>query len=197
MASGHEDRRSRAGGGAGAAAAGRSVSGAPWAEVGGRGAHLLISRCQTVIAIFRDEANGGEQSAARSVVLAANSVQILQKCNLTQTQHASLHAHHLVSPHPCNARQTRRRIDIAQSRRADPFPHAHRAPPALPLRVGTPKDSDCPHRMVLKQSRRNIDLLFHSHSPKSAPRPSTSRWMLQSTSWCRGELSVLQVTTNM
>ena len=123
-------------GGASAAAAGRSVSGAPWAEVGGRGAHLLISRCQTVIAIFRDEANGeangGEQSAARSVVLAANSVQILQKCNLTQTQQTSPHAHHLVSPHPCNARQTRRRIDIVQSRRADPFPHAHRAPPALP-----------------------------------------------------------------
>ena len=169
MASGHEDRRSRAGGGAGAAAAGRSVSGAPWAEVGGRGAHLLISRCQTVIAIFRDEANGGEQSAARSVVLAANSVQILQKCNLTQTQHASLHAHHLVSPHPCNARQTRRRIEITQTRRVAPCPRAHRAPPALPLRDPSRGRRRRAPPEALEHSRRNIDLLFQSHSPQASP----------------------------
>ena len=55
-----------------------------------------------------------------------------------------------------------------------------------------------PRRMALEQTLRNIDIIFQSHSPEASPSPSTPRCSnFQSTTWCRGELSVLQVTTNM
>ena len=50
----------------------------------------------------------------------------------------------VVLPHPCSAHETRRRIEITQTRHMDPLPLSHRAPPALPLRVAPPEASDVP-----------------------------------------------------
>ena len=108
-------------------------------------------------------ARGGERQSGAQFLRARETA---SKCNSDSDAAKET----LTRPRSTRAAHTRREMEsTAQIRRAAPCPRAHRAPPALPLRDPSRGRRRRAPPEALEHSRRNIDLLFQSHSPQASP----------------------------